>query len=41
MTDEEKKQPEGGGYWSGRLLILRLALWALIFSILGVFLMGS
>jgi hypothetical protein len=39
MTDEEKKQPEGG-YWPG-MFAIRLLIWALIFSFLGIFLMGN
>jgi hypothetical protein len=39
MTDEEKKQPEGG-YWPG-MFAIRFLIWALIFSFLGIFLMGN
>ena len=39
MTDEEKKQPEGG-YWPG-MLGIRLLIWAIILSFLGIFLMGN
>jgi hypothetical protein len=39
MTDEEKKQPEGG-HWPG-MFAMRLLIWALIFSFLGIFLMGN
>jgi len=39
MTDEEKKQPEGG-YWPG-MIAIRVLIWALVFSFLGVFLMGN
>jgi hypothetical protein len=39
MTDEEKKQPEGGN-WPG-MLGIRILVWALIFSFLGIVLMGN
>lgn len=39
MTDEDKKQPQGG-YWPG-VFAIRLLIWALIFSFLGIFLMGN
>ncbi len=39
MTDEEKKQPEGG-HWPG-MLGTRILIWALIFSFLGIVLMGN
>jgi|SoiMethySBSTD1v2_1073268.scaffolds.fasta_scaffold199365_2 hypothetical protein len=39
MTDEEKKQPEGGN-WPG-MLGIRILVWTLIFSFLGIVLMGN
>ncbi len=39
MTDEEKKQPEGGN-WPG-MLALRLLIWMVIFSVLGIYLMAN
>jgi len=38
MTDEEKKQPEGGDWLE--MLGIRILVWALIFSLLGIVLMG-
>ena len=40
MTDEEKKQPKGG-YLSGRLLVIRLVLWALVFCFVGLVVLGK
>lgn len=39
MTDEEKKQPEGG-HWSG-MIAIRLLLWTLICGLLGILLIGT
>ncbi|PTR14524.1 hypothetical protein C8R31_106198 [Nitrosospira sp. Nsp2] len=39
MTDEEKRQPEGG-HWSG-MLAIRLLLWTLICALLGILLIGN
>jgi hypothetical protein len=39
MTDEEKKQPEGSN-WLG-ILSLRLLIWIIIFSVLGIYLAGN
>jgi hypothetical protein len=39
MTDEEKKQPEGGN-WPG-MLALRLLIWIIILSVLGIYLTGN
>jgi hypothetical protein len=39
MTDEEKKQPQGG-HWPG-MLAIRLLLWTLILAFLGILLIGN
>ncbi|SDA27246.1 hypothetical protein SAMN05216315_13249 [Nitrosospira sp. Nsp18] len=39
MTDDEKKQPEGG--FRPGLVILRVILWTIIFSFLAIYLMGN
>jgi hypothetical protein len=39
MTDEEKKQPQGG-HGPG-MLAIRLLLWTLIFAFLGILLVGN
>jgi hypothetical protein len=40
MTDEEKKEPEGG-YLSGKLLTVRLVLWALVACFVGLVVLGK
>lgn len=40
MTDEEKKEPEGG-YLSGKLLVIRLVLWALVACFVGLVVLGQ
>jgi hypothetical protein len=40
MTDEEKKEPEGG-YLSGKLLVIRLVLWALVAGFVGLVVLGK
>ena len=39
MTDEEKKEPQGG-HWSA-MLAIRLLLWTLILAFLGILLVGN
>ena len=40
MTEEEKKEPEGG-YLSGKLLVMRLVLWALVAGFVGLVVFGK
>ncbi len=40
MTDEEKKAPEDG-YLSGKLLVIRLVLWALVACFVGLVVLGQ
>ena len=41
MKDEEKKEPESGRYWSGRLLVIRLVLWALVACFVALVVLGK
>ena len=40
MTDDEKKEPEGG-YLSGKLLVIRLVLWTLVACFAGLVVLGQ
>ena len=39
MTDEEKKAPEGGP-WPA-MFVIRLLVWTLLFSFVGLFVLGK